>query len=99
MSGNDFMQSTTDPNLRSFVEYGEDSHFPIQNLPFGIFEEGGVTRAGVRIGDMVLDLAFLEQRGFFPSLPALFGNSTLNPFLAMGRPAWTEVRKTVSRLL
>jgi fumarylacetoacetase len=93
------MQSTTDPNLKSFVEYEEDSHFPIQNLPLGIFEEQGNIRAGVRIGDMVLDLALLEQRGFFPSLPKLFNTSTLNPFLAMGRPVWTEVRATVSRLL
>ena len=93
------MQSTTDPTLRSFVEYTEDSHFPIQNLPLGIFEEQGKTRAGVRIGDMVLDLALLEKCGFFPSLPKLFNTATLNSFLAMGRPAWTEVRATVSRLL
>jgi fumarylacetoacetase len=93
------MHSTTDPNRRSFVEYDERSHFPIQNLPFGIFEEQGNTRVGVRIGDMVLDLALLEKRGFFPSLPALFNSSTLNPFLSMGRSAWTEVRATVSRLL
>ena len=93
------MQSTTDPNLRSFVEYTEDSHFPIQNLPYGIFEERGNIRAGVRIGDMVLDLTLLEKRGFFRSLPKLFNTTTLNPFLAMGRPAWTEVRTTVSRLL
>lgn len=93
------MHSTTDPNRRSFVEYDERSHFPIQNLPFGIFEEQGNTRVGVRIGDMVLDLALLEKRGFFPSLPALFNSSTLNPFLSMGRSAWAEVRATVSRLL
>ncbi|EKD39423.1 MAG: Fumarylacetoacetase, partial [uncultured bacterium] len=71
------MQSTTDPTLRSFVEYTEDSHFPIQNLPLGIFEEQGKTRAGVRIGDMVLDLALLEKCGFFPSLPKLFNTATL----------------------
>jgi fumarylacetoacetase len=93
------MRSTTDPTLRSFVEYDETSHFPIQNLPLGIFEEGGSIRAGVRIGEMVLDLALLEQRGFFPSLPELFNAGTLNRFLAMGRPAWSEVRATVSRLL
>jgi fumarylacetoacetase len=93
------MQSTTDPNLRSFVEYDENSHFPIQNLPIGIFEEQGKIRAGVRIGDMVLDLELLEQRGFFPSLPKLFKTSTLNSFFAMGRPSWTEVRAIVSRLL
>lgn len=93
------MQSTTDPKLSSFVDYDEKSHFPIQNLPFGIFEEEGKTRAGVRIGDMVLDLALLEKRGFFPSMPKLFNTSTLNPFLAMGRPTWSEVRALASRLL
>lgn len=93
------MQSTTDPNLRSFVKYDEKSHFPIQNLPFGIFEERGDTRVGVRIGDMVLDLAFLEKQGHFPLLPDIFNTSTLNPFLAMGRPVWREVRAIVSRLL
>ena len=93
------MQSTTDLNLRSFVQYDEKSHFPIQNLPLGVFEEQGKKRVGVRIGDMVLDLALLERRGFFPSLPELFNTSTLNSFLAVGRPVWTEVRATVSRLL
>ncbi len=93
------MPTTTDPKLKSFVDYDEKSHFPIQNLPFGVFLQEGKIRVGVRIGDMVLDLAFLEERGFFPSLPKLFNTSTLNPFLAMGRPTWREVRATVSRLL
>ncbi len=30
------MQSN-DPSLKSFVEVMTDSHFPIQNLPFGVF--------------------------------------------------------------
>jgi len=93
------MPTTTDPKLKSFIDYDEKSHFPIQNLPFGIFRKEGKTRVGVRIGDMVLDLTFLEKRGFFPSLPKLFNASTLNPFLAMGRPTWRAVRATVSRLL
>lgn len=91
--------TTTDPQLRSFVEYDDTSHFPIQNLPFGIFEEQGETRVGVRIGEMVLDLTLLEKRGFFAELPKLFNTGRLNQFLAMGRPVWSEVRATVSRLL
>ena len=93
------MQSTTDPNLRSFVAYDEESHFPIQNLPFGVFEHRRATRAGVRIGDLILDLAALQERGFFPDLPPVFKTGTLNRFLSLGRPAWREVRATVSRLL
>jgi fumarylacetoacetase len=93
------MGSTTDPSLRSFVAYDEESHFPIQNLPFGVFEHRGATRAGVRIGDLILDLAALQERGFFSTLPPVFNTGALNRFLSLGRPAWREVRATVSRLL
>jgi len=53
-----------DPTLKSFVAVAADSHFPIQNLPFGIFSTTAkpVPRVGMAIGDLVLDLAMLEQR-------------------------------------
>ena len=61
------MNPTTDPDLKSFIEVGEDSHFPIQNLPYGVFrkDETGHNRVGVRIGEFVLDLTELETNGFF----------------------------------
>lgn len=93
------MGSTTDPNLRSFISYDAESHFPIQNLPFGVFEEAGKTRIGVRIGALILDLTLLEECGFFSPLPKLFNTHALNPFLAMGRPVWSNVRARLSRLL
>src|SRR5947208_6068249 len=53
-------------SLRSFIEVSPNSHFPIQNLPFGIFRiNGGGARAGVALGEFVLDLGLLEERGFF----------------------------------
>ncbi len=52
--------------LKSFIEVAADSHFPIQNLPFGIFKPAsGSARAGVAIGDLVLDLQVLEELGYF----------------------------------
>lgn len=100
------MLSTTDPKLRSFIEVPADSHFPIQNLPYGVFSRngGGTARPGVAIGDHVLDLAVLEEAGLFttPHLQgkAYFsGQTVLNPFMAAGRPAWREARETVSLLL
>ncbi len=93
------MHATTDPELRSFVACDEQSHFPIQNLPFGVYTYQGSSRTGVRIGDMVLDLAVLQERGFFPTLPPVFNTGSLNRFLSLGRPVWREVRATVSRLL
>jgi fumarylacetoacetase len=95
----------TDPNLRSFIPVDADSHFPIQNLPYGVFRPptGGAPRVGVAIGDMVLDLEVLEASGHFngPALTGreVFGQSSLNAFLALGRPAWREARATISRLL
>src|SRR5688572_10899798 len=98
------MVPTTDPSLQSWVDLPPDSHFPIQNLPFGVFRHRGPLAAvGVAIGDHVLDLSLLAQHGLFNG-PVLrhhrvFDRPPLNPFLALGRPAWREARETVSRLL
>ena len=52
--------------LKSFIEVPPDSDFPIQNLPYGIFRPNDdAARAGVAIGDLILDLSVLEERGFF----------------------------------
>jgi fumarylacetoacetase len=97
--------STTDPALRAFVPVSPESHFPIQNLPYGVFQQpsGGSPRVGVAIGDFVLDLTALEGTGTFAG-PLLrdrrpFSAGRLNAFLALGREAWAEARSTISRLL
>ena len=52
-----------DPKLKSFIHVPRDSHFPIQNLPYGVFTTPAnySPRVGVAIGDQVLDLSVLEQ--------------------------------------
>ena len=88
---------------RSFIEVAPDSHFPIQNLPYGIFRPNDEpARPGVAIGDLVLDLALLEECGYFRALnfgPQVFACDSLNAFLALGRPAWRETREIVQHLL
>lgn len=91
--------------LKSFIEVGPDSHFPIQNLPFGIFkpEPTSPPRPGVAIGDYVLDLSTISVSGLFDG-PFLSGSDcflqpNLNKFLALGRPAWKEARATLQNLL
>ncbi len=43
-----------DSPLRSFRDVPSDSHFPIQNLPFGTFQpKEGKPRIGVAIGDLI----------------------------------------------
>src|SRR5256714_13559059 len=84
--------------LRSFIEVGKDSHFPLENLPFGVFKpRDGPARVGVALGDYVVDLSALQ----FRDLPdrQLFARDSLNGFLALGRPAWGKVRETLQKLL
>jgi fumarylacetoacetase len=98
------MDPTTDPSLKSFVPVEADSHFPIQNLPFGIFSPSlrEDPRVGVRIGDQVLDLAVLQDYGLLDSanLPqGLLGYRFLNPFMELPAVQRRAVRLLVSGLL
>src|SRR3979490_1808984 len=92
------------PSLKSFIEVAPDSHFPIQNLPFGIFKpEQKSARVGVAIGEFVLDLSVLEELGHF-QIPEfqdrrVFSEGALNAFLALGRPAWSKAREAIQHLL
>ncbi|MEY2488580.1 MAG: fumarylacetoacetase [Verrucomicrobiota bacterium] len=91
-------------SLKSFIEVAPDSHFPIQNLPFGIFRPAqGNARVGVAIGEFVLDLSVLEELGHF-RIPEfqdrrVFSEGALNAFLALGRPAWSKAREAIQHLL
>jgi len=90
--------------LKSFIDVAPDSHFPIQNLPFGVFRPAnGDARVGVAIGEFVLDLSVLEELGHFrgPEFQerAVFSENALNGFLALGRPAWSKARKVIQHLL
>src|SRR6266404_7827603 len=88
--------------LRSFIEIASDFHFPLENLPFGVFKpRDGVARVGVALDDYVVDLAMLESAGHFEEIQSreLFARDSLNDFLALGRPAWTRVRGILQTLL
>ncbi len=98
------MDETTDPELTSWVDVPPGSHFPIQNLPFGVAARSDgkhfITSA---IGNHVLDLSELERRGVFSTTPLagknVFQSASLNQFMALGRDSWKAVRATVSHLL
>jgi fumarylacetoacetase len=92
-----------DPTLKSFIDVPPDSHFPIQNLPFGVFCTGAdkTPRVGVAIGDQVLDLALLEERGLLKSgaSHSVFNHASLNAFIALGQASWSATRAAISALL
>ncbi|MFM8466543.1 MAG: fumarylacetoacetase [Oxalobacteraceae bacterium] len=93
-----------DASLQSWVEAANFTgcDFPIQNLPFGIFSTAQLRtpRAGVAIGDQVLDLSVLESVGLLtPTSHGVFAQATLNEFIALGRAAWQSTREQISVLL
>jgi len=91
--------------LNSFVDIPPAHHFSIQNLPYGVFTSLSNTqpRVGVALGDCIVDLAALHDRGFFtgPLLNKgkIFHQDALNSFMALGRPAWKEARSSLQRIL
>ena len=96
------MNPTNDPALKSWVPVPPDSHFPIHNLPFGVFERhsGTFPAIGVAIGDHVLDVTYLEAEGLLWVVDSpLFTGESLNLLLEAGPSAWRQVRARVSQLL
>ncbi|QED47927.1 fumarylacetoacetase [Cytobacillus dafuensis] len=88
----------------SFITTKTDSHFPIQNLPYGIFQKKGLSpRVGTAIGDYVLDLSVIDEAGLLDGTGAeaknIFSATSLNGFMALGRPVWSAVRSKLQYLL
>jgi fumarylacetoacetase len=101
------LDETHQPTLRSWVESAnaDDTDFPIQNLPFGVFAhgEGGAPRVGIAIGDRILDVAAALDAQLLTGDAAVAAErcrgSRLNDLMALGRDAARALRLGASRLL
>jgi fumarylacetoacetase len=81
----------------TWLELPPDSLFGLANLPYGVFSAGDEPSprgpgVGVRIGDSVLDLAQVLA-------DPVFGEPSLNAFMAQGRARWSDVRARITGLL
>ena len=96
------MIKANDLTLKTWVEIPTDTDFPIQNLPFGIYQvEGQSPRVCSAIGDQIVDLFRLSELGYFTdfSIPkAVFENQYINDFMALGKKATRAVRDRISDL-
>jgi fumarylacetoacetase len=97
------MIAANDPNIRSWVDIPENSDFPIQNLPFGVFKTAQLSpRVGVAIGDHIVDLKTLHVLGYMENLPfeqTDFHSTSLNKIINRGKKATRELRNRISKLL
>jgi fumarylacetoacetase len=88
------------PKLKTWVEVPENSDFPIQNLPFGIFSTSKKSpRVGVAIGEKIVDLLELSKAGLIEVDEKVLDNQYLNDLMALGRDFATKLRNRLSDLL
>ncbi|NDW02246.1 fumarylacetoacetase [Salipiger sp. PrR002] len=69
--------------------------FPLNNLPYGVFDAGQGARMGVAIGDFVLDVGAVDH-GLDP---ALFSAPSWNAVMAAGPQVWAALRARLMELL
>jgi fumarylacetoacetase len=99
------MNATHDPQRQSWVASANrpGGAFPIQNLPFGIFQSAAQPTIGVAIGDQILDLRGCCHTGLLASLAAATQEAcaaaTLNPLMAAGPECSSPLRGRLSDLL
>ena len=102
------INETHNPALRSWVASANQAgtDFPIQNLPFAVFRRQGskeAFRAGVAIGDQILDLAAVNAAGLFSgeigSAIKAGTDANLNALMELGAKAWSGLRLALSRAL
>ena len=85
------------------IDIPQNSDFTINNLPYGIFSiNGGARKAGIAIGEHIIDLDGLQAAGLLGELElpsGIFLKDVLNDFIELGRPIWKELRKELQRLI
>ncbi len=99
------LNETHNPSRRSWVTSANrpETDFPIQNLPFGIFREGGVAKGGVAIGDSIFDLSAALEIGLFSGDAEVAARAacsdSLNSLMALGLGPASALRARLSELL
>jgi fumarylacetoacetase len=97
------MIKANNPNLTSWVNVPEQSDFPIQNLPFGIYStESKPQRVGVAIGNEILDISSLFELKYLNELPFRkedFSCNFLNGMMSYGKKETRNLRARISDLL
>jgi fumarylacetoacetase len=92
--------TANDPRRKSWISIPENSDFPIQNIPFGVFlTRDNVITIGSRIGNYAIDLAAMHRLGYFRGIDLsddIFLQDTLNDFISNGQKTWRLVRNRIA---
>ncbi len=94
------MYKTNNTALKSWIEVRPGSDFPIQNIPFGIFQTDSIPHhVATIIGNQVIDLVALNDLGYLNDLnldKTTLSQQYLNDFIAQGKAVTNAVRERLS---
>ena len=94
--------TANDPFRKSWLDVADESDFPIQNIPFGVFlTRENVVTVGTRIGNYAIDLGALQQLNYFEDIELtddMFMQDTLNDFISDGKKTWRLVRNRIAAI-
>lgn len=94
--------SANNTDRKSWINVPENSDFPIQNIPFGVFiTKDDVITIGTRIGNCAIDMGALQQLNYFEGIELtddMFMQDTLNDFISDGKKTWRLVRNRLAEL-
>src|ERR1700689_783062 len=103
------LDETHDFKTQSWIESANaaGSDFPIQNLPFGIFQRrdaGARATVGIAIGDRILDLAGLLGEGLLAGeivrrAAEACASDSLNPLMELGTGPRCALRRRLFAIL
>lgn len=89
--------------LRSWLPVDPASDFSLYNLPFGIFSARGEgPRPGIAIGDQILDLRAMSERGLLGATgvpPVVLEQPVLNDFIRLGKSLTVPFREHIQQML
>ncbi|CAH0995557.1 hypothetical protein EMA8858_01680 [Emticicia aquatica] len=86
--------------MNTWLKIASNSDFSIYNLPFGIFSTSkNKPKIGTRIGDFVIDLEQLRKLGLLQIPHNIFNQSSLNPFIGLGKKRTNNVRLQIQKWL
>lgn len=81
---------------KSWLPYSNDCDFSIYNFPFGVYKTTeGVAHLASALGDKLIDLAVMNELGYFKELNlnhSIFENNYLNDFISLGKITTQRLR-------
>jgi fumarylacetoacetase len=91
--------------LKSWVESANNprTDFPLENLPYGVFERDGAASIGVAIGEQILDLRACSAAGLLdelsPETISACASDSLNALMGLGPDRWAPLRRRITEIL